>query len=254
MKKLKRILYSQNFLHSQKLVKKLIGSSSIGKNDLVLEIGPGKGVITQELIKTGKQVIAVEIDSHWYNYLQNKFSNNTNLSLYKADFLSFPLPKAPYKVFANIPFSIEGKIIRKLIDANNPPEDCYLVTMKELAYRLAAPYKENQFSVSHKPWFESSIVYNFRREDFTPFSNADASMIRFKKREIPLLNWSDKQKYQLFIEEYFKYGLPIYKTMKIKFSKNKAYRILKQVGINKDMKPSYLSFEQWIILYKVLVK
>ena len=254
MKKLKRILYSQNFLHSQKLVKKLVGSSSIGKNDLVLEIGSGKGVITQELIKQGKTVVAVEIDPHWYKYLHNKFSNNTNLSLYYGDFLRLPLPKTPYKVFANIPFSIEGKIIRKLIDANNPPEDCYLVVMKELAYRLAAPYKENQFSISHKPWFELSIPYNFRREDFTPFSNVDVSMIRFKKREIPLLKWGDKQKYQLFIEKYFKYGLPVYKTMMIKYGKNKTYKVLKQVGINKDMKPSYLSLEQWIILYETLIK
>ena len=132
MKKQKRKLLSQNFLHSRKLVKKLIRSSSIGKADLVIEIGAGKGIITQELLQRAKNVTSIELDTHWYNYLHNKFKDTPELKLYNADFLNFPLPNTSYKVFANIPFSIEGKIIRKLIDAKNPPEDCFLIMMKEL--------------------------------------------------------------------------------------------------------------------------
>ena len=253
MKNQKRKLLSQNFLHSRKLVKKLILNSSIGKADTILEIGAGKGIITQELIQSAKNVIGIELDNHWYNYLQAKFKGTSNLKLYNADFLNFPLPDTPYKVFANIPFSIEGKIIRKLIDAKNPPEDCFLIMMRELVYRLAAPYKENQFSITHKPWFELSIEYNFSKKDFTPFSNVDVAMIRFKKREIPLLKWAYKQEYQLFVEESFKYGMPIFKNLKTKYGYKPTLSAFTKVGINKNAKPSYLSFSQWIKLYEKLI-
>jgi len=252
MYKLRRKLFSQNFLHNRKLISKLVRSSSIGKNDLVLEIGPGKGIITEQLLQQSQHVLAVEIDSHWFKYLQDKFTHAQNLTLYQEDILNFRLPALPYKVFANIPFSIEGKIIRKLIDSPNPPEDCYLVMMKELAYRLAAPHKENQFSISHKPWFDFSIQHRFTRKDFTPYANVDAAMIRFKKRKEPLLPWNEKGRYELFIEECFKYGMPIYHTLKIKYGKNKLHRVLNSIGENKDTKPSYLNLEQWIGLYKEL--
>ena len=88
MYKLQRKLFSQNFLHSRKLVHELIRGSSIGKHDLVLEIGPGKGILTGELLKQSQHVIAVEIDSQWYKYLQEKLSYSDNLTLYHEDFLN----------------------------------------------------------------------------------------------------------------------------------------------------------------------
>lgn len=252
MKRQKRKLLSQNFLHSRKLVKKLILDSSIGKNDLVIEIGTGKGIITQQLIQRAKNVISIELDTNWYNYLQDKFKDIPNLKLYNADFLNFPLPNTQYKVFANIPFSIEGKIIRKLIDAKNPPEDCFLIMMKELVYRLVAPYKENQFSISHKPWFELSVEYNFSKKDFTPFSNVNVAMLRFKKREIPLLNLSQKIDYQLFIEDSFRNGIPIFRNLKDKFGEKRTLNAFTKVGIRKNAKPSFLDLNQWIKLYSEL--
>src|SRR5512139_1904971 len=110
----KRKLYSQNFLYNRKLVQHLVSGSSIAKNDLVLEIGPGEGIITNELVKSSRFVVAVEIDTEKYAYLKQKFNRINNLTLYLGDFLDFELPSLPYKVFANIPFSTEGKIIRKL--------------------------------------------------------------------------------------------------------------------------------------------
>ena len=252
MYKLQRKLFSQNFLHSRKLVHELIRGSSIGKHDLVLEIGPGKGILTEELLKQSQHVIAVEIDSQWYKYLQEKLSSSDNLTLYHEDFLNFKLPSLPYKVFANIPFSIEGKIIRRLIDAKNPPEDCYLVMMKDVAYRLSAPYKDNQFSIMHKPWFEFSIYYHFSRKDFTPYSNVESVMIRFMKRENPLLSWDQKEKYQRFIEEDFQYGLPVFQHLKRRYGKGKAVEILGQIQANKQSKPSYINMKEWIRLYKLL--
>jgi 23S rRNA (adenine-N6)-dimethyltransferase len=250
----RRRLYSQNFLYNRSLVTKLLCLSSIGKNDLVLEIGPGKGIITEQLLYSAHQVEVVEIDKEWCTFLQRKFQNVRNFTLHHKDFLDYKLPAVPYKVFANIPFSIEGKIIRKLIDAENPPNDCYLVMMKELAYRLSAFQKENLFSLLHKPWFEFSILYHFKPTDFTPLPDVHSVMLRFKKREKPLVGEMYKQQYQEFIKRGFSEGLPVMRNLKKYYGYKSLARALYKIRANKKVKPSYMSLIQWIKLYKILNK
>jgi len=182
MYKLQRKLLSQNFLYSRKLVSKLVGSSSIAKNDLCLEIGPGKGIITQQLVKQAGRVIAIELDSQLFAQLKTNFRYVDNLAVYHQNFLNFQLPKTTYKVFANIPFAIEGQIIRKLIDNSNPPDDCYLVLNKQLANRLVANFKENLFSIIHKPFFGFEICYQFKKTDFAPMTSVDTVLFRFTKK------------------------------------------------------------------------
>lgn len=250
MYRIQRKLLSQNFLYNRKLVSSLVGNSSIGQNDTVLEIGPGKGIITEQLLGKAKQVIAIELDPLWYDYLKIRFSGTPNLYLYHQDFLNFSLPRQPYKVFANIPFSIEGQIIRKLIDASNPPVDCYLVTRKKLAYRLAAPYGENQFSISHKPFFDFSIYYHFRKTDFIPMTGVDSVMLRFTRRRNCLIPFQEKEKYKKFVEYGFGQGLPIHRNLKKYFLIKNIDSAFQTLHIDKSVRPSYLPLNKWIELYK----
>ena len=252
MYSIRRKLLSQNFLHNRKLVHKLVRSSSIGKNDLVLEIGPGKGIITEQLINKAGEVLAVEVDDILYRMLSQKFNQVENLTLYRDDILNFHLPSLPYKVFANIPFAIEGKIIRKLIDAKNPPNDCYLIMMKELAYRLSAPHKENMFSVQHKPWFTFSIYHHFRRTDFEPVPSVHIVMLRFTKREKPLLLQGEKVKYQRFVEVGFGCGQPLFQNLKRYYGRSRVVRVFNSLRISRDIKPAFLSLRLWIELYRSL--
>ncbi len=244
---------SQNFLHSRKLTRELVGSSSITKNDLVVEIGPGKGIITEQLIERAGRVLAIELDSHWCRYLKDKFRTAGNFELYCLDFLDWIPPSAPYKVFANIPFSIEGKIIRQLIDASNPPQDCYLVMVKELAYRLAAPYKENQFSISHKPWFDFSIDWHFHPTDFTPVPRVDAVMLRFTWKKNLLLPLSEKTRYQNFVGQGFGQGSAVKQNLRRFYSLCAINHAFHALYLDKDAKPSYLTLGQWIDLYRALL-
>lgn len=250
MKKLRQALFSQNFLHNRVLVGRLVRSSCIGKSDLVLEIGPGKGIITEPLLAQAQHVIAVEVDSKYCQYLRDKFGNDDRLTIYNQDILSYSLPKVPYKVFANIPFSIEGKIVRKLIDAENPPEDCYLVMMKELAYRLSAPHKENQFSLMHKPWFEMTIEHFFKREDFSPYSNVDSVLFRFTKRQQPLLPYFEIKNYRDFIQKGFGEGLFVSQNLAKSFGREKTTGVLGDLGIKRSALPNQLTLDQWIKLYQ----
>src|SRR3972149_3593379 len=103
MYSLQRRVLSQNFFYSRKLVSWLLRKSSIGPKDTVLDIG-----------------------ALLCSYLENKFKTDPHVQVINKDFLRYLLPLHPYKVFANIPFCIEGEIIRKLLTAHNPPDDSYL--------------------------------------------------------------------------------------------------------------------------------
>lgn len=188
-KQRRQAFYSQNFFRNPKLVNKLIRSSSIGKNDAVIEIGPGKGIITAELLKVADKVIAVELDAKLYFHLNDRFSGVKNLKLVNVDFLKFELPSCPYKVFANIPFIITTDIIRKLTSDRNFQEG-YLVVQKEAARKfIGKPIdpRNQMVAVLLKPWFEIDIFWKFSRYDFVPMPRVDVLMIKIKRRKDSLI-------------------------------------------------------------------
>lgn len=200
MYKLQRRL-SQNFLRDRQLVDQLVRNSSIGPHDTVIEIGPGKGIITRALVKKAKMVLAVEIDSHLISPLVS-ISQTDSLILFNQNFLDFSLPHTPYKIFANPPFAIEGQIIRKLLDAPNPPEEIYLVLRKEHALRWSG-YQPSMFAMKYGPWFTFKIVHQFKGTDFSPPTKVKAVLLHMSKRKQPLVTWADKDRYQNVIEAGF---------------------------------------------------
>jgi len=185
------------------LVHQLVRQSSIGKNDLVIEVGPGKGIITAELLDVAKQVVAVELDQSLYQQLSRDFSNTPNLKLIHQDFLTWELPHEAYKVFANLPFDVEGLIVRKLLNDINPPQDSYLVVRKDVAERWSGISYRGQFSVCWRPWFRFAIVHKFHRRDFVPKPKVASVLLRIQQRDKPLLPWSQRKNYQSFIKRSF---------------------------------------------------
>lgn len=247
----KRKVLSQNFLYSRKLVNQLVHNSSIGEKDTVLEIGPGKGIITEVLLEISQKVIAVEFDAEWVHYLQLKFNNFGNkFLLIHKDFLKYDLPTIPYKVFANIPFSIEGEIIRKLVNTHNPPDDCYLVVRKDLAERLMGTDREVQFSATYKPWFSFKIVHQFRMFDYEPAARMETVLFHFNKKETPLLPEQDKTGYKKLIEIGFTGGKGLKYNLRNVFTHVQFKRLAKDNLFSVEAKPSDLSVQQWVKLYE----
>ncbi|OGM23340.1 hypothetical protein A2961_01790 [Candidatus Woesebacteria bacterium RIFCSPLOWO2_01_FULL_39_21] len=197
----RRRLYSQNFLVNRELILKLIRKSSIGKNDTVIEIGSGSGMITQELLHISGRVIAVERDWNLYYYLLKKFRHAKNLKLYRANFLDFNLPKHPYNVFANIPFAITSDIMRKLTSDDSFKEG-YLIMQKEAAEKfIGIPYaeKNTMMAILLKPFFEIGVVWRFNRSDFIPGPSVDIIMVKIKRVENSVIETKDSELYRDFV-------------------------------------------------------
>ena len=105
---------SQNYINNQQLVNKLLEFVDFEPIKTILEIGPGKGIITNVLIKQNKKIIAIEADQKLFSELQKKYANVTNLSLIHTDFLKYTTPNEPFIIVSNIPFNITASIIRKI--------------------------------------------------------------------------------------------------------------------------------------------
>lgn len=250
-----RIFYAQNFLKDASLVALLLARCGIDHNDIVYEIGPGKGIITEQLARRCKQVVAIEKDPRLSGLLRQQFAGRPNVTIHEGDFLDYHLPRKPYKVFANIPFNITAAIMTKLTSAKYPPEDAYLVMQREAADRFLGRPLESLYSVLLKPWFEVQMVHRFRRKDFVPEPRVDVVMLRLRKRGPPLIQRADRQSFRDFVVYSFTTWQPTLRhTLKGIFTGHQLQRMRRDLDIDPDATPTSLTFEQWLSVFECFKK
>lgn len=181
--RLQEIRGSQNFITSRRLLERIVRKSTITKDDVVLEIGTGKGHLTEMLCRKAKYVISVEIDAGLYERAKERLSNRSNVTVLCRDFMTWPLPnRRNYKVFANIPFCITTKIVQKLTEDVHPPSEIWLVMEQGAAKRFLGVPRETKYSISLKRRWKLDIVYYFSREDFHPKPSVDSVLLHFVRK------------------------------------------------------------------------
>ena len=196
---------SQNFLTSGATIRRLIRRSDLCGDDLVVEIGAGKGHITRQLAEVCGHVVSYEIDPLLYDRLQGTLPGN--VSLRRGDFLTARLPGKPYKVFANIPFSITTAILRKLTMDGNPPEAAWLIVEKGAAMRFCGRGRDTVMSLALKPWFDVRIAASLRREDFHPAPSVDCVLLELRRRNLPDIPVSQRAAWIRFTEAGLRQGV-----------------------------------------------
>ncbi len=249
-----RIKYSQNFLKDQSLVSKLVSMSSLSIEDMVYEIGAGQGIITQELLKRSKRVIAFEIDENLYQKLKFRFQTAGNkLELLQQDFLNARVPNYKYKVFSNVPFNITSEVVKKLVFAENSPEDTYLIMQKEAAMKFVGKPlvdKNSLMSILIKAKFELSAFYTFRKTDFVPMPAVETVMVRIKKSDVLAVPESSINMFYDFVTFGFNQFEPdILNGLGKLMSKSLIVEEAKSQRFAPTLKPSQLSFENWVALF-----
>ncbi|HHX99669.1 TPA: 23S ribosomal RNA methyltransferase Erm [Candidatus Dojkabacteria bacterium] len=252
----KNLWHSQNFLHDSQFVKSLIAITNIGQDDTVVEIGPGKGIITAELSKQANKIIAIELDSTLAEELRKKFIESKNIEIIETDFLKWPNPKFKYKVFSNIPFEYTSRIMDKLLLSPNSPEDTYLI-MQDLAAKryIGSPLGNNsQISSLLQPFYEMSILTNIDRKQYKPIPNVDTVLAQFHKREQPLVDKKLEQDYRDFVIYGYNQWKPTILQAYDKVLSYKQQTILEKNLHIKNKKPSELNIDEWISLFKTYMQ
>lgn len=180
---LQKIYGSQNFLTSRRLLERIVRKSTITKKDIVLEIGTGKGHVTEVLCKKAKYVYSVEIDRKLFERATERLKMERNVKMILGDFLNYPLPKRKYKVFANIPYYITTEIVKKLTEDAHPPSEMWLVMEKGAAKRFLGRPNETIYSLALKRRWNLDIGYYFLKEDFHPKPSVDSVLLHFQQRD-----------------------------------------------------------------------
>ena len=242
------VSYSQNFITDRKLIKRIVQLSSIDKNDIVLEIGTGKGHLTAELCRKGGHIYSVEIDRKLYESTKEKLSGLSNLKLIHGDFLDYSLPKkGDYKVFANIPYFITSQIVEKLTQVSNSPADIWLVMEKGAAKRFAGLPRETEKSLLLKVNWDVEIIYHFRRGDFHPMPSVDSVLLHFSKKAVPDLNKNECYDFRKFIEYSMKYGICGKRGL---LTKRQVSAALKRAGLPDLPENGATLYIQWLCLFR----
>jgi 23S rRNA (adenine-N6)-dimethyltransferase len=248
------IHYSQNFLHSRRLVDQLIDGSSLTSCDDVIEIGPGRGIITEPLASRCRRVVAIEKDQSLVGLLRQRLVGFPNVDVREGDFLEYSLPRHPYKVFASIPFNVTAAIVGKLTSGLSPPEDCYLVVQREAAQRFVGSPRGTLTSVLLRPWFEPSVVHSFRRTDFDPVPNVEIVLLRLRRLSPPLVGSEKGQLFRDFVVHCFTAWQPsLAASLEGLLGRSDSTAVMRGAGIPLGCRPSAVCFLQWLRLFDGVV-
>jgi len=233
--------YSQYFLRNPRLIKELVGHTSIHRDDVVYDIGAGSGVISSVLATRAGNVVAVEAEPRMAKKLRQNMEIYPNVSVYEGDFLTMPLPKTPYKILANIPFHLSSQIIHRLTEAPFPPEACYLIVQKQFANKLLPDSDRftGQLGMTIGPEFAVRIRKRLLRTDFWPHPNVDTVFLELVRRPEPLIAQKDTIAYRTMIEACFSDPKKFAKLPK------------EAVGLSPDVKPSQMKLAEWVALFAV---
>jgi len=251
-------LRGQHFLIDDSFVKKMVDAAEITKKDTVVEVGPGWGILTEELVKQAGRIIAVEIEEKMVDYLHKyiNISAYQHLEFMRGDVRRFwkKMPKEFYHVIANIPYHITSQIIRGFLEKTpNPPVQMILMIQKEVADRIVAkPGDMSLLALSVQLYGKPKKLFKVPKGAFWPQPEVDSTVIHIKNIHRPdpeqtnqffaLANRAFKSKRKMLSTSLA--GTQLGKT-KAQIAIN-----LKKCGIDPTARPQDLSVEEWKITMK----
>lgn len=240
----------QHWLHDRFVLEHIADCADINENDTVLEIGPGLGTLTSELLRRAKKVVAVEFDAELARKLPGQFPGK-NLEVINHDILTFDLTQLPpgYKVVANVPYYITSKIVHLLMTSSNKPANAVLLVQKEVAQRIAAPAGDMSIlAISAQLFAEARLGDIVPAELFTPPPKVDSQVIILETRAAPLISPEEEKKFFRIVKAGFsakRKKLRSSLSGGLGISKQEVEQLLKTAAISPDSRAEDLTLDQW---------
>lgn len=243
----------QHWLHDRFVLEHIADCADVGPEDTVLEIGPGLGTLTSELLRRAKNVIAVEFDADLAKKLPGQFPGK-HLTVCNEDILQYDLSQLPadYKVVANVPYYITSKIVQKLMTAENKPSVAVLLVQKEVAERIAArPGDMSILAISAQVFAEAALGDVVPAELFTPPPKVDSQVVILRSREDSLIHTVDEREFFRVVKAGFsakRKKLRSSLSGGLGISKTDVEEMLQKAGISPDSRAEDLAISDWLKL------
>lgn len=260
----------QNFLISSDAISAILDNANITKDDIVVEIGPGVGFVTEQLVKYAKKVIVIELDEEAIEEL--KKIECDNLEIIHQDILKTPISELAdekVKIVANIPYYITSPIIAHLLgeidDLNNANRnmisDIILMVQHEVAQRIVANEKSPSkqyglLTILSQFWADCEIIKKVGRKSFYPAPKVDSALVKLTVREKPLLDLSDYKHFRRTIKAAFSQRRKNIKNclMSGGFAKENIKKSLETLGFDENTRGETVSIEDFGKLSEELIK
>ena len=261
--------YGQNFLIDTRVLEKIIAASGITKDDMVLEVGPGIGTMTQYLCESAGKVIAVEIDKNLIPILENDtLKDYDNVRVINEDILKLDINKLveeenggrPIKVVANLPYYITTPIIMGLFESHVPIESITIMVQKEVADRMQVGPGTKDYgalSLAVQYYAKPEIIANVPPNCFMPRPNVGSAVIKLTRHEeVPVQVKDEKLMFKLiraaFNQRRKTLQNSINNSPELNLSKEQVVEALDTMGLSQTIRGEALSLEQFAQLANLL--
>lgn len=259
----------QNFLINDNVIDEIIESANIGSRDLVIEIGPGLGVLTNRLLQNSYKVIAIELDERMIRIIKDRFSLYENLKIINSDVLKVDLTSLleqekkeaedkgikieNVKIVANLPYYISTPIIVKLLEQKLNINEIIVMVQKEVADRLTAKTGTRlsgaiTYMVDYYSLAESIIKVD--KTSFIPSPKVDSEVIKLSIREEPKVQVENEQEFFNLIQKVFSQRRKTLANFLINYNymkdKQTAIKLLKKIGLDENTRGESLSLEKFV--------
>lgn len=259
----------QNFLINGEVIQDIIDFAKIKKEDVIVEIGPGVGFVTEQLVKYAKKVIAVELDEEAIHELEKLECDN--LEIIHNDILKTDLSELceeKVKIVANIPYYITSPIISHLLGEiddltnknRNKIVDIILMVQEEVAHRIVATEKSSGkqyglLTILSQFWADCKLIRTVGRKSFYPAPKVNSALVYLKVRKEPKLKLSDYSHFRKTIKAAFSQRRKTLKNCLVSsgFEKAKVEKIIKELSLDENIRGEKLSIEQFGELSEKLI-
>ena len=259
----------QNFLTNAEALETIVTAADLSEQDVVLEIGPGLGVLTWELLPHAGQVVSVELDKRLTARLREEFSEATNLTIVQGDILDLAphtlVPQSSsdhptaYKVVANLPYAITSPVLRHLLEAGHQPDLIVVLVQWEVAKRITAqPGALSVLAHSVQIYADPEIVARVTADSFFPEPEVDSAILRLHVRRHPAVPSDQIDQLMRVIKAGFLHsrkkllnslpgGLAAFG---MRIAKEQMVDILEAAQVDPSRRAETVTLDEWIVIYR----
>jgi 16S rRNA (adenine1518-N6/adenine1519-N6)-dimethyltransferase len=254
----------QHFLVDSNILNKVIRTAQIGKEDVVLEVGPGSGEMTLALARLAKKVIAIEIDPKLVAILKRKVEDYPNVEVAKNDILKvdfkhfFKRERRPIKVVANLPYQISTPLLFRFVESKEAFSTFTLTLQKEVAERMVAFPGRKEYgplSIFIQMFSDVSICFFIKRSAFFPRPKVDSAVVHMVWKEKPMVERQDEEWFRKVVKACFSYRrktlMNALKHSDLSIPEDVGAR-MEKIGIDPRRRPETLTIEEFASLAEAL--